>query len=174
MNAFTKVLAVLALAGGLSLALSPRAEAQDVIETGTNLLSAGVGANLHTNAAGHQTGVFTLNFAADHGMAGRLWDDHSAFTLGGQAILNMYSSGVSYFLGPRAGLHYHFIPELDSYIFVAMGFGGSHSNDSQASSFGFGYNAGFGFRYMMAPNWGLFVEAGYGATLINLGVSFAL
>lgn len=173
MISIKKVLATIALVGGLCLAGGTKAEAQNVFETGTNLMSIGVGANLHTNANGHQSGVFSLNLAADRCLNGNLWDNNSAFTLGGQGIVNMYGGGVSYFLGPRAGLHYHFIPALDTYIFAAIGFSGSHSNNSKASSFGFGYNAGLGLRYMVAPNWGLFVEGGYGATVINLGASFS-
>lgn len=173
MTGLKKIITTIAIVGGLALAGGNRAEAQNVFETGTNLMSIGMGANLHTNAEGHQSGVFSLNLAADRCLNGNLWDDNSAITLGGQGIVNMYGGGVSYFLGPRVGLHYHFIPALDTYVFAAIGLGGSHSNTSKESSFGFGYNAGLGLRYMVTPNWGLFVEGGYGATVLNLGASFA-
>lgn len=173
MKGLKKIIATIAIMGGLALAGATKAEAQNVFETGTNLMSVGMGANLHTNAAGHQSGVFSSNLAYDHCLTGYVWDDQSAVTLGGQSIVNVYSSGVSYFLGPRVGLHYHFIPALDTYVFAAIGLGGSQAKDSKESSFGFGYNAGVGLRYMVSSRWGLFVEGGYGATVLSLGGSFS-
>ena len=173
MISLKKTLATALVALGLCVAGQTEAKAQNVFETGTNIASVGLGASLHTNAAGKQTGSMTINLAADHCLNGHIWDDNSAFTLGGQAVVNMYSGGTDYFLGPRAALHYHFIPALDTYYFIALGFRGDHSNESKESSFGFGYNTGIGLRYMVDPSWGLFVEAGYGMSVLNVGASFS-
>lgn len=175
MKSIKRSLAALALATVLLLPIGNggSADAQNVLRNGTTLTSLGLGASLHTNSAGEQTGQVSLNLAADRCINGQLWDANSALTLGGQGILNLGGWGVSYFLGPRAGLHYHFIPELDTYVFAAIGLSGSHSNHDKSSSFGFGFNGGLGLRYMVTPDWGAFVEAGYGAALVNIGASFS-
>jgi hypothetical protein len=173
MTSIKKIFTTLALALGLCLAGNIAASAQNVFQTGSRIASIGIGANLHTDAKGHQNGQVSLDVSSDYCLTGNVWDENSAFTLGGQGVLNMGGWGVSYFLGPRAGLHYHFIPQLDTYVFLALGFDGWKSNEDKSSSFGFGYNAGLGIRYMVTPSWGIFAEGGYGASLLNVGASFA-
>ncbi|WP_296122443.1 hypothetical protein [uncultured Porphyromonas sp.] len=173
MISLKKILATVVVALGLCVAGNTDVKAQNVFETGTNIASVGLGGSLHTDAAGKQYGSLTINITADHCLNAHLWDDNSAFTLGGQAVLNVFNGGTSYFIGPRGGLHYHFIPKLDTYYFVAIGLSGSHINGTKASSLGFGYNTGIGLRYMVDPSWGLFAEIGYGVSVLNIGASFS-
>ena len=91
MTSLKKTLAAALVALALCVAGQTEAKAQNVFETGTNIASVGLGASLQTNAAGKQTGSMTINLAADHCLNGHIWDDNSAFTLGGQAVINMYS-----------------------------------------------------------------------------------
>ena len=157
---------ILALAAAFIGIVSYTASAQNVIEKGTNIMNLGVG--LNNNRA------LTIVGNWDYGMVGNLWDANSAFTLG---VQGSFTSGDNYgifTIGPAAGLHYHFVPQLDTYLRLMLGYSIASVNDNGPSNIGsgFGWDLTVGARYMFNPNIGAFIEAGYGVSIARVGVAF--
>lgn len=153
------------------------ANAQNVIQKGTNLGSVGVGMDYSTYG-GQSAGIFTISGAYDHGLSGSLWDENSALTLGGYLSVSTWKYSTNFAIGPRLGLHYHFIPQLDTYVSLMLGY--SHTTvrtdyitKEYVSGGGFSWGGHLGVRYMFQPNIGIFGEVGYGISLLNIGASFA-
>lgn len=69
-------------------------------------------------------------------------------------------------LGPRASLHYEFVPQLDTYSSLMLGY--------NVGARRFAWELMLGARYYFNPNIALMTELGYGVTFFNLGVSFRL
>lgn len=153
------------------------ANAQNVVEQGKSFGSVGIGMDYSTYD-GHSSGVFTLSGAYDYGLADYLWDDKSALTLGGYLSLSSWKYSNSITFGPRLGLHYHFIPQLDTYVSLLLAY--SHfmwrneytTQQKHHSTGGFNFGGHLGVRYMFQPTIGVFAEVGYGISLLNVGVSF--
>lgn len=150
--------------------------AQNVVEQGTSIGSVGVGMDYRTYD-GHSSGVFTLSGAYDYGLAGYLWDDNSALTLGGYLSASSWKYSNSVTFGPRLGLHYHFIPQLDTYVSLILAYShmtwrDEYKTQKHSSAGGFDWGGHLGVRYMFQPTIGMFAEVGYGISLLNIGVSF--
>lgn len=166
-----RLIAICAAVICAAIGMSNHAAAQNVLERGTNIANLGVG--FHFNqVSGTDYSSATLNLVGERCLADNLWDDKSAFTLGGQVVGNFHKSGISYFVGPRAGLHYQFVPKLDTYLFLSLGLYGYNYRDPDLSGVGFGWNSGLGVRYMFTPRIGGFAELGYGVTVLNVGATF--
>jgi hypothetical protein len=91
--------------------------------------------------------------------------------LGGDSVLTDIIGGV------RGNLHYQFSPKLDTYAGLSLGYEYVKWKDD---TFGDLYGGGvggvyFGFliggRYYFSDKFGIMAEAGYGITILNVGVA---
>ena len=158
---------IIALVIALSGLVSGLASAQNVVDKGSNLINLGVGLN---SVQSHN--YLTLSGSWDYGVAGALWDNQSALSLG---VLGSFSTGNgvrSIIVGPTIGLHYHFIPALDTYARLMLGYSAWMYDDPDFNEGGFGWGFNVGVRYLFTSNVGAFIEVGYGTSVANIGVSF--
>lgn len=148
---------------------SLNAKAQNVMEKGSNILTVGVGI---TNNR------IPLSVAFDHGIVGNLFDSPNAtLSLGGMLGTSFGKGYNGLFVGPRVGLHYHFIPQLDTYFALMLGLeAGKYSSKEVSTNWhtGFGWGTHVGARYMFTPKVGAFLELGYGYSFANIGLAFKL
>ena len=167
---------ILALAAAVIGLTSLSANAQNVMDRGANVVNVGVGLN-----SASSNNYFTVLGSWDYGVVGNLWDNRSALSVGAQASFSTseYVNGFS--IGPTLGLHYHFVPQLDTYLRLMLGYKGWSYKDGRANDVanavnvdrgGFGWNLALGTRYYFTQNFGLFLEVGYGISVANVGVSF--
>lgn len=166
---------LLALVAVLGIA-TYSASAQNVMDKGSNVVNVGVGLNSIDSS-----NLFSVMGAWDHGVVGELWDSKSALSVGAQAGFSAAENVGSFAIGPTVGLHYHFVPQLDLYGRLMLGFATIWVNDTNinnalglktSSKSGFGWNFALGARYFFNDNIGAFVEVGYGISVANVGVSF--
>lgn len=153
--------------GGLAI---HEAQAQNVIEKGVQIVNVGVGI---------ERNVFPISASYDYGIVGNLFDDKSALTLGGMGGLVLGKNTRGFVVGPRLGLHYHFIPKLDTYLSVMLGYYaargvGSINGVAVSTKYDgvFDWGLHLGARYMFTPSMGVFAEVGDGWAFANVGVSF--
>ena len=119
------------------------------------------------------TGVY------EYGLVGNLFSSgNGSIGVGAQGEFALYRASAdryySYaFVGARGALHYEFVPKLDTYAGLALGwaFAGS-SVPGGGSAAAFRSQIFVGGRYYVTPTLGLGGELGYGLTLLNLGVTF--
>ena len=154
------------------------ASAQNVLDKGSSVFNIGVGLN-NTRSSNY----FTVLGSWDYGVVGNLWDAKSALSLGVQGAFYTGESINGFSFGPTLGLHYHFIPQLDTYARLMLGYEGWSYKNSAANDLvdavdgdhgGFGWNFSVGARYMFTPNIGAFLELGYGSSVANVGVAFSI
>lgn len=144
-------------------------DAQNVMNKGSNVVNLGIGGYFGNG------NWLTLNGVYDHGIVGNLFDSRSAFSLGAAADFSVFRHGSSVYIGPRAAVHYHFVPRLDTYLALTLGYGHAFYNDGYAPrdvSGGFGWDLSLGARYMFTPTLGGFVEFGHGRSNVRLGAAF--
>lgn len=169
-----KVLLLLAsLLLGASL-LGSKSEAQNVMDKGVSHASFSLG--LWTN-------TFIPTFSYDYGVIGNLFDDKSSLSIGG--MLSLYTKGYTVnnsryrqngiLIGPKVALHYHFIPKLDTYFSLTLGYMNSfgsvdNQTSSRVSEFLPGYH--IGARYAFTPKLAGLLELGYGFSFTNIGISY--
>lgn len=154
------------LLGGVAI---HQAQAQNVVMKGVGLVNLGLGIN---------NGVLPVNVSYDHGVVDNLFDHNSALTVGalGGVLVGNNVSGI--LIGPRVGLHYHFIPHLDTYVSLMLGYSSTTVRDKNANinhtNGGFEWGAHLGARYLFTPKVGAFMELGYGWSFANVGVTFRI
>lgn len=165
------ILAFVAAAFGLA---SYSASAQNVMDKGANVVNVGVGLN-----SSHSSNLFTVVGSWDHGVVSNLWDSRSALSLGAQGSFSTSQYINAFAIGPTVGLHYHFVPQLDTYLRLMLGYESWMYKDKDVNEIlnknqrgGFGWNLALGTRYMFNQNIGAFVEVGYGVSVANVGLSF--
>lgn len=148
---------------------SLNAKAQNVMEKGSSIITVGVGIT---------DKVIPLSVAFDHGIVGNLFDSPNAtLSLGGMLGTSFGKGYNGLFVGPRVGLHYHFIPQLDTYFALMLGLEAGKYSDKEVSTnwhTGFGWGTHVGARYMFTPKVGAFLELGYGYSFANIGLAFKL
>ena len=169
--------AALALAGSVSLA-----NAQEIFQTGTKVVNVGVG--LGGTLAG--TTIPPLSVSFDYGVKDNLINGENGSISAGGYIGYTASSidfGVSKYrtsyaiLGARGAFHYQFMPKLDTYAGIMLGYrvasswSGSEVAGTAQSASQFDYSTYAGARYFFTENIGAFAEAGYGVAYLNLGVT---
>ena len=162
-----------AFAGFASLG---EANAQKTFEKGTQTASIMIGLP-------STTGLFSsivvppLTAVYEYGVVGNLFSNgKGTIGVGGQGEYVLFRSGADnysgyFFFGGRGALHYEFVPQLDTYAGLALGWsfvGGAALRNSGA----FGTQGFVGARYYVTPTLALGGELGYGLTLVNLGVTF--
>lgn len=165
------------------------AQAQDVFNRGTNVVSllVGVGGSLVSTS---NMIVPPIQFNYEHGLVDGLIDGKASVGAGigaGYAASKYTIFGSRYitnygFVGARGSFHYQFIPKLDAYLGALLGAGFQASNvkvvdytstvNSNDSNVGFAYGVYAGARYYFTPNIAVNTELGYGISIFNLGVTF--
>lgn len=170
--------AALALAGSVSLA-----NAQEIFQTGTKAVNVGVG----LGSVLPNTTIPPLSVSFDYGVKDNLINGENGsisaggyigYTASSLSVLNSKLRTSYAILGARGAFHYQFMPKLDTYAGIMLGYNISSSAWSGAevagvanSSGGFAYSTYAGARYFFTENTGAFAELGYGIAYFNLGVT---
>ena len=175
------LLAALVFVGSLGVA-----NAQEIVSKGTSMVNLGIGLGYRF---GGSMSVPPLSVAYDYSLKSGLIDGNGAITLGG--YLAYTSANYSYLGGPstsashtvlgvRGMFHYQFVPKLDTYAGLMLGYhiaSASSATGYYGSSFvsrGFDMGVVLGARYFFTPRIGAFTELGYSLPYWNLGVTFKL
>ena len=176
------LLAALVFVGSLGVA-----NAQEIASKGTSMVNLGIGLGYRF---GGSMSVPPLSVAYDYSLKSGLIDGNGAITLGG--YLAYTSANYSYWaqsttasytvLGVRGMFHYQFVPKLDTYAGLMLGYhftsvsstapAEHYESSSAASAFDMGVI--LGARYFFTPRIGAFTELGYSLPYWNLGVTFKL
>ena len=170
--------AALALAGSVSLA-----NAQEIFQAGTKAVNVGVG----LGSVLPNTTIPPLSVSFDYGVKDNLINGENGSISAGGYVGYTASSidfGVSKLrtsyaiLGARGAFHYQFMPKLDTYAGIMLGYrvassswSGSEVAGTAQSASQFDYSTYAGARYFFTENIGAFAEAGYGVAYLNLGVT---
>ena len=170
--------AALALAGSVSLA-----NAQEIFQKGTKAVNVGVGLGSYLG----NTTIPPLSASFEYGIKDNLINgDNGSISVGGYVGYTASSTDfvvskyrISYaILGARGSFHYQFIPKLDTYAGIMLGYNvvssswsGSEIAGAATASNQFAYSTYAGARYFFTENIGAFAEAGYGVAYLNLGVT---
>jgi hypothetical protein len=176
------LLAALVFVGSLGVA-----NAQEIASKGTSMVNLGIGLGYRF---GGSMSVPPLSVAYDYSLKSGLIDGNGAITLGG--YLAYTSANYSYWaqsttasytvLGVRGMFHYQFVPKLDTYAGLMLGYHftsvsstapAEHYESSIAAS-AFDMGVILGARYFFTPRIGAFTELGYSLPYWNLGVTFKL
>ena len=176
------LLAALVFVGSLGVA-----NAQEIASKGTSMVNLGIGLGYRF---GGSMSVPPLSVAYDYSLKSGLIDGNGAITLGG--YLAYTSAKYSYWaqsttasytvLGVRGMFHYQFVPKLDTYAGLMLGYHftsvsstapAEHYESSIAAS-AFDIGVILGARYFFTPRIGAFTELGYSLPYWNLGVTFKL
>lgn len=182
-----KVLSVLVLV----LASITLVSAQDVFKKGDMVLNVGIGLGntLHTGS-GYSTVIPPISGSFEYCIKDNLFDSKSSLGVGaylgytssefkGNTGLGKYKVKYSDIaLGVRGALHYQFIPKLDTYAGVTLGYDivstsstGKHTGYNISSSAV--YFGGFlGARYYFKNNLAVMAELGYDVSVFNIGIAY--
>ena len=160
----------------------------------------GFGIGLASYHASNEKIVFPpIRLSLDYCVKDHLFDAKSSLSLGAyvgyfggrsEISTNWGVAGYKYSnfnLGARGGFHYNFIPQLDTYAGLLLGYTISSASkygatfdkgndivitESSKSRGGPFYSVYFGARYDFSRNFGTFVELGYGLSVLELGISY--
>ncbi len=184
-----KVLSVLVLV----LASITLVSAQDVFKKGDMVLNVGIGLGntLHTGS-GYSTVIPPISGSFEYCIKDNLFDSKSSLGVG--AYLGYTSSEYKYnytgigkfkykysdvVLGVRGALHYQFIPKLDTYAGISLGYdivsgssSGSHNIAYSASSSAVYFGGFLGARYYFKNNLAVMAELGYDVSVFNIGIAY--
>ncbi|MDO4771326.1 hypothetical protein [Porphyromonas sp.] len=120
----------------------------------------------------------------DYVAVDNLFDNKSFLSVG--AGTSFYASKGTYYktsafaLAGHAAVHYNFVPKLDTYAGLSLGYNFvkvSYLNDSPLNTIagsGVAYGLFLGTRYFFTPNVAGLLELGYGYTTLKLGVSLRI
>lgn len=140
------------------------AKAQNVVEQGVNIVNVGVG---------FLDNDFPLSVGYDYGLTGEAFGHpDAAWTLGGLAGAIISDGNSGFFIGPRVGLHYHFVPQLDTYFSLMIGFESRHHKNENKTKSDLSWGTHIGARYLFSQNMGAFVELGAGYSFATVGLTF--
>ena len=155
---------------------------------GDNLVSASLGFGGYYSGS-YYSGVTRIPFISlyyENCVKDNLFDEKSSLGIGGilghtsVKASNSFKTSVT-LIGVRGALHYSFVDKLDTYAGLMLGYEivswkwlDKNSSDlglkgNAASDLGF--SLFLGARYYFTDTFGVFAEVGYGAAVINLGVS---
>ncbi|WP_298630074.1 hypothetical protein [uncultured Porphyromonas sp.] len=148
-----------------------QANAQNVMEKGTSIVSGSLGIT---------SSLLPINASYDYGVIDNLFESpNAALSVGALGGVVLGKNTLGYVVGPRVAMHYHFIPELDTYFSLMLGAYGYHYKSSGEVSIDkwthkFDWGTHLGARYFFTPKVGMFAEVGYGYSYANIGLSFKL
>ena len=162
-----------AFAGFASLG---EANAQKTFEKGTQTASLMIG--LPGSGAFSGIVVPPLTAVYERGIVSNLFSNgKGTIGVGGQGGYQLirtapetYASSI--FVGARGALHYEFVPKLDTYAGVGLGWGFYGGNAYSGAAGAFIYQGFIGARYYVTPTLALGGEVGLGYSPLNLGVTY--
>lgn len=151
---------------GMLLWLTPsKLKAQDTFIQGTNMLSLGMGLPSYLS----QISFLPLTMSYEYALTDGLFDKGS-IGVGAEGELAHYSQGYQLFVGGRTSMHYEFVPNLDTYMGVALGIG-----KKAAHTWGFASKIHLGVRYQFNGTLGAFGELGINSfSILRAGVAICL
>ena len=178
-----KRIVLFAIAMGLISAVYTSAQ-ESVFNQNDNVVSLGIGIGGsyygYTGYAGYNR-LPTFTFGYERCILGNLFNEQSALGIGALGGFTYAShsawTSTDIMIGLRGAMHYAFIDNLDTYAGAMLGYnihswkwkGSGESLHSGSSGLGFGVFAGA--RYYLAGPIAVYAEAGYGFTLLNVGLS---
>jgi len=178
-----------AMAIVLCFAFAFSAQSQDAFKKSDLVANFGIGL-LNYNGSGYSTTFPPITASVEYGIIDEVFNEYSKIGVG--AILGYYgdkyktiayTNTYSHFLvGTRGSFHYLFVDKLDTYGGLMIGYDvasykrkwnsgytefSTLNNDD--TEFSFQYGLFVGARYYFAESFGVFAEAGYGISALNLG-----
>ncbi len=167
-------------------------QAQTPFVKGDKVISVGLG--LGTYGVSGKTTIPPTSVSFDYGIRDNLFDAKSSLSVGGYLGYYATKSSFTYLnesygwkysnilLGVRGAVHYDFMPKLDTYAGLLLGYDigsvssyGTHQPNTYSDSNGGFLNSIFiGGRYYFTEKIAAFGEIGYGLSAIELGISFKL
>jgi hypothetical protein len=161
------------LISGLFLTVLSATHAQDIFRKGTQIVNAGIGLG----------SSIPIEVSYERSILdGLIKGNNGAIGVG--AYLGYYGESESdwryrhYVLGARGAFHYQFIPKLDTYGGLMIGYNiatvkwtGEGESVGTASGSALGYSLFVGGRYFFKPNLGVYGELGYGIAYLSVGVT---
>lgn len=175
---------LLLLVAVVSLAFS--AQAQSEFNKGQLVGNLGVGLGTYTSGS---FSLPPLSVSADYGMVDGLLEGKASVGLGGYLGYYGYKTSIydnfghsfsNVVLGARGTFHYTFVPKLDTYAGLMLGYkivtasmyGSGVLNDTiSVGTSGLFPSFFVGARYFFTPKFGAFAEAGYGVSALELGIT---
>ena len=165
------------LFSALFLIFLSAANAQEIFRKGTQFVNAGIGLGSYIPVeVSYERSIIDGLIKARKGPNG---------AIGVGAYLGYYGDTAydwrynHYVLGARGAFHYQFIPKLDTYGGLMLGYNiatvkwvGDGESVGTASGSAFGYSVFVGARYLFKPNLGVYSEIGYGIAYLSAGVTF--
>ena len=165
------------------------ASAQDAFTKGDVVINAGIGFGntLHTGS-GYKTTVPAISGSVEFCIIDNLFDANSSIGVGGiigysaQKYDGLYNYEVKYsdfLLGARGSFHYQFVPKLDTYAGIVLGYdivstsvkNGSSSYSYAADGSSVFAGAYLGARYYFTDNFAAMAELGYDIAILKIGVA---
>jgi hypothetical protein len=161
------------LIAGLFLTLLSAANAQDIFKKGTQIVNAGIGLGSY----------IPIEVSYERSILdGLIKGSNGAIGVG--AYLGYYGDTeydwryTHFVLGARGAFHYQFIPKLDTYGGLMLGYNvasakwvGDGESSGVASASALGFALFVGGRYFFKPNLAVYSELGYGVAILSVGVS---
>jgi hypothetical protein len=167
----------------LGLSFSGVANAQ-LFSKGDRVINLGIGAPVFLGGSGYETKLPLISGSFDYGLFDGLLEGKASIGVGGylgyaaNRFKYMDNSGYDFsylIIGPRASFHYNPIDKLDTYggLLLGYNFVGSSGNGLKPDN-GSRFTPALyvGARYYFVGNISVFAEAGYGISLIEVGLSF--
>jgi hypothetical protein len=164
------------LFAGLFLIVMSAANAQEIFRKGTQFVNAGIGLGSYIPVeVSYERSI----------LDGLIKKQNGAIGIG--AYLGYYGDTEHdwryshYVIGARGAFHYQFIPKLDTYAGLMLGYNvasvkwvGEGESTGTASGSTFGYALFAGARYFFKPKLGVYGELGYGIAYLSAGVTLKL
>jgi len=166
----------------------------DVFQKGDVVIHAGVGLGSYLGGTGYKSTLPPIIISGEYGLTDALIKKTGKGYVGVGGYLaysaNKYEIGTydndkygwkySYIIvGARGAFHYQFIPKLDTYAGVMLGYniasssyyGYSGYTGTASSAGGFAYSGFAGARYYFSDKLAVFAEVGYGIAALELGIA---
>jgi hypothetical protein len=164
------------LLAGLFLLSVSAVNAQDLFRKGTQYVNAGIGLGSYIPVeVSYERSI----------LDGLIGGKNGAIGLG--AYLGYYGDTEydwrysHYVLGARGAFHYQFIPKLDTYGGLMLGYNvasvkwvGEGESIGTAAGSAMGFSLFVGGRYFFKPKLGVYGELGYGIAYLSVGVTLKL
>ena len=167
----------------------------DAFGKGSTVINLGVGIGGNLGGSGYSTSIPPIIISGEYGLTDALIKQTGKGYVGVGGYLaysaNKYSwgdwdgkdSGWKYtyiILGARGAFHYQFIPKLDTYAGIMLGYNiassSTYGHSGWSSNYtnsvgGFAYSGYAGARYYFTDKFAGFAEAGYGIANLELGIA---
>ena len=161
------------LISGLLLTVLSATYSQDIFRKGTQVVNGGIGLGSY----------IPIEVSYERSILdGLIKGDNGAIGVG--AYLGYYGDSEGdwrfshYEIGARGAFHYQFIPKLDTYGGLMLGYdvassrwAGEGEATASASASGLGFSLFVGGRYFFKPNLAVYSELGYGIAYLSIGVA---